>query len=265
MSSFKRLQLESEEELNRLKQKQIAQYDPQLRAAAFLQSEIDDLLSNKQMDPDHKMRLFQMAQQRFTSLRGKHAMEKTTLGGIRTQMEDDVVVPAIPAQQGAPLAQVHLAPAGAQALPADQNPLIDFLPRRSQDKAKKLLHELKRRGAEITEDEGGQMVIADQPIIGSNYKDLLLSLYSSRKGFQPHGQDTFLDALGKATIPHALIGNTKIIPQIPHTALTSSQSSTALFTSSKPTSSSKASSSKSTSKKAKVADIFFTYCLSSEE
>jgi len=261
MSSFKKFQLVSEEELNRLKQKQIAQYDPQLRAAAFLQSEIDDLLSNKQMDPEHKMQLFQMAQQRFTSLRGKHAMEETTLGGIHSQMDDDVVAPAMPAQQVAHLAQGHVTPgAAAQVLPAEANSLIDFLPRRSQEKAKKLLNELGRRGLQIKEDDGGQMMIADEPIIGSNYQDLMSSLYSARKNFHPPGQDTFLDALGKVNIPHTLIGNTQIHSQIPHRALTSSQSSTSLFTSSKPSfskaTSSKASSSKSTSKKAKVADIF---------
>ena len=223
MSAFHKLQLVSEEELNRLRQKQIAQYNPELRTAAFLQSEIDELMSDKQMEPESKLRLLQLAQQRFTSLRGKHAMERTSLGGIRTQMEDDVIAPPVPPQQGAPLAQGHVAPsAAAQVLPAETNPLIDFLPRRSQDKANKLLHELKRRGAEIREDQNGQMVIADQTIIGSNYKDLLLNLYSSRKNFQPRGQDTFLDALGKANIPHAPIVNTKIIPQIPHTALTSS-------------------------------------------
>ena len=257
MSAFHKLQLVSEEELNRLRQKQIAQYNPELRTAAFLQSEIDELLSDKQMEPESKLRLLQLAQQRFTSLRGKHAMERTSLGGIRTQMEDDVIAPPVPPQQGAPLAQGHVAPgAAAQVLPTETNPLIDFLPRRSQDKAKKLLQELARRGLQIREDETGQMAIADQPIIGSNYQDLMLSLYSSRKNFHPPGQHTFLDALGKVNIPHALIGNTQIHSQIPHRAFTSSQSSTSLVTSSQPTSSSKASSSKSRSKKVKAADIF---------
>ena len=49
MSAFHKLQLVSEEELNRLRQKQIAQYNPELRTAAFLQSAIDELMSDKQM------------------------------------------------------------------------------------------------------------------------------------------------------------------------------------------------------------------------
>ena len=89
MSSFKKLQLLSEEEVNRLKQKQISQYDPQLRAAAFLQTELDDLLSNKDLDSQQKMTLFQMAQQRFASLIGKNVMSKVPLAGIRTQLTQD--------------------------------------------------------------------------------------------------------------------------------------------------------------------------------
>ena len=103
--AFHKLQLVSEEELNRLRQKQIAQYNPKLPTAAFLKSEIDELMSDKQMEPESKLRLLQLAQQRFTSLRGKHAMERTSLGGIRTQIEDDIIAPPVPPQQDAPLAQ----------------------------------------------------------------------------------------------------------------------------------------------------------------
>ncbi len=206
MSSFRKLQLVSEEEINRLKQKQLSQYDPQLRAAAFLQSEIDDILTNKDMEAQRKATLFQTAQQRFASLLGKSVMATQPLGGIRTRMEHDedaaaAALPAVP-QQVVPLLQQ---PAEEDDVQIEQ--LLGTVPPSQKERAQRLLDFLETKKADLTYDNMGQLVIKGQPVIGSNYQDLILSLYTGKKAFYPQGLDDFITVLRELNVPRGIIRN----------------------------------------------------------
>ena len=214
MSSFRKLQLVSEEEINRLKQKQLSQYDPQLRAAAFLQSEIDDILTNKDMEAQRKATLFQTAQQRFASLLGKSVMATQPLGGIRTRMEHDedaaaAALPAVP-QQVVPVLQQ---PAEEDDVQIEQ--LLGTVPKSQKERAQRLLNFLENKKADITYDDMGQMVIQGQSVIGSNYQDLILSLYTGKKAFYPKGLDVFINALRQLNVPQGIIKNHHLLAANP--------------------------------------------------
>ena len=215
MSSFRKLQLVSEEEINRLKQKQLSQYDPQLRAAAFLQSEIDDILTNKDMDAQRKTTLFQVAQQRFASLLGKNVMANQPMGGIRTQMEHDeeaaVAPPAARALQAAPLQVIPAAQEVAEEDDVQIAQLIGTVPKSQKERAQSLLDFLESKKADLTYDNMGQLVIKGQPVIGSNYQDLILSLYTGRKAFYPQGLDVFINALRQLNVPRGIIKNSYLL------------------------------------------------------
>ena len=216
MSSFRKLQLVSEEEINRLKQKQLSQYDPQLRAAAFLQSEIDDILTNKDMDVQRKTTLFQTAQQRFASLLGKNVMANQSMGGIRTQMEHDEE--AAPAARALPAAPHRVLPVAQEPTEEDDvqiGQLLGTVPKSQKERAQALLNFLESKKADLTYDNMGQLVIKGQPVIGSNYQDLILSLYTYRKTFYPHGLDVFVNALRQLNVPRGIIKNTKLLVSKP--------------------------------------------------
>jgi hypothetical protein len=237
MSSFKKLQLLSEEEVNRLKQKQLSQYNPQLRAAAFLQTEIDDLLGNTDMDSQQKMTLFQMAQQRFASLVGKNAMSSVPLAGIHKEMTHDeeeqrqnvrpvaqarhhvaaVAVPPPPPPMAVPQVPLQVVPEEEDDVQLDH--IIGTVPKSQKKRAEALLIFLEKRKAEMAYDEQGQLVIKGQPVIGSNYQDLILSLYTFRKDFHPIGQDIFSNALRQVNIPRGIIKNTKLLAVKPPQAV----------------------------------------------
>ena len=59
MSAFKKLRLMDNEEYERLRQKQVSSYNPELRSIAHIQDEMRDVLSSSTMNPDEKMRIFQ--------------------------------------------------------------------------------------------------------------------------------------------------------------------------------------------------------------
>ena len=234
MTSFRKMQLVTDEEINRLRQKQIAQYDPELRAAAFLQSEMDQLLTDKGMDSDQRLRLLQMAQQRFAAIRGKQQLEKPTLGGISSKMSEDQPEDVAQAQAAPPIPAQVAAPAGrrlaqrAPDLPMEQRYLLDLLPKNAKEKAKMLMYHLRRVNANFDVDAQGQLVVQGQPLVGSNFQDLLLSLYTRRKDHNPPRLQDFIAALKNVNVPRSLISNVHLLTPKSISSLTSSS----LFTTS---------------------------------
>ena len=232
MASFRKMQLVSEEEMNRLRQKQVAQYDPELRTASFLQQEIDQLLHDTHLEPEQKLRLFQMAQQRFTAIRGKEHLEKLPLEGVSTKMYKDEPAP-VPQAQAAQAAQgpALIAPAAPQnaleSLPAEHRHLLRSVPQGSKVKAAELIQHINRSNVKFEESPQGELVVDGQPLIGSNYQDLIYSLYSRKKDFIPVGIFEFLNALSRANMPRRLISNpiSKFIPNVPSLPETPSLSS----------------------------------------
>ena len=72
------------EQLQAMQEKRIATYDPKLRSMAFLQSEINDILHNRTLSPDARLKIFTVAQTRFL------ALKKAGHGGAE---DDEEVVP----------------------------------------------------------------------------------------------------------------------------------------------------------------------------
>ncbi len=68
MSTFQKMVLLSQEEMERMRQKQIKEYDPNLRALARLQDEKETVLTDKQMSPDEALKIFQKLTSRYEAI-----------------------------------------------------------------------------------------------------------------------------------------------------------------------------------------------------
>ena len=73
MKPFRKLRVLDEDEYQRLQERSIKEYDPKIRTMAFLQTEIDQLLSDPSLSSSDKLRLFQMAQNRLMNLKQQKA------------------------------------------------------------------------------------------------------------------------------------------------------------------------------------------------
>jgi hypothetical protein len=62
---FKRLKLLDEQELDRLIEKQIRQYDPNLRGMVAMRKEMDEVMGREDLNPEERIALYKSAQQRF--------------------------------------------------------------------------------------------------------------------------------------------------------------------------------------------------------
>ena len=68
-SLFKRLKLIDEQELTRIVEKQIKEYNPGIRSLANLQQEMDGVVNNEGISPVEQLALYQSAQQRFRKIK----------------------------------------------------------------------------------------------------------------------------------------------------------------------------------------------------
>ena len=69
MSAHRKMVLLEQAEVERLRQKQLRDYNPTLSAMARAQGDLENILTNDDLTGDEKMTLLQEAQQRFTHLK----------------------------------------------------------------------------------------------------------------------------------------------------------------------------------------------------
>lgn len=86
--------------------------------------------------------------------------------------------------------------------------IIETIPKKFQDKAKKLLDRLRLAG-NVKWDNRGSLIIDNSHVRG-NIIDLVNNAMRVRKGSPPTGQRQFAAALRRASIPHEFIGNRQV-------------------------------------------------------
>ena len=74
----------SQEEMERMRQKQIKEYDPNLRAMARLQDEKDTVMTDKQMSPDEALKMLQKLQSRYEAIKNQDKAEVALPGVWKT-------------------------------------------------------------------------------------------------------------------------------------------------------------------------------------
>jgi len=199
MSTFKKLKLVSEDELQRLKEKQIRDYDPKIKKLAFLQSEMDLLLNEDSgLNTEERLKLFQAAQQRFESFK---APSLDNLPVVKKTVTEHEVEEALEGVQ--PFVDLE----------DDEDSVLGLVPAQLRTKAKGLLNLITTNPDLISFDSHNNVSISGTPIQGANFTDLFRSMYVHRKGEVP-GQAKFLRALKDMNVPISLISNTRVHSQL---------------------------------------------------
>jgi len=206
MASFKKMKLVPEMEYDRLKMKEVRDYDPELRTLSFLQSEIDDILNNSNLDAESKMRLFQAAQYRFSSIKERQPEEIKYTSASLPVPPTPVLVPPTPV----------LPPPAADPIPRDMNhdKILNNIPVFQRNKAENFLDLLTEDPDQVTYNNKYQLVVAGKPVKGSNIIDLIRNLYVKRKNYMPKGQRAFLTAIRRLNMPNTLIQNTEVLDRL---------------------------------------------------
>ena len=204
MSTFKKMMLLSQDEIERMKAKQIKEYDPSLHALARIQDQLDTVLNDPilaKIPPDERAKLLQRLQFRFAEV--KHEGELPKLAGISTELPEPTITLAA---QPAPVVQ----PANAAAAASPGLPHI-AVNKRYRMQAERLIKQLAKDPNIFSVNDRDEIVVKGQAIPGSNVIDLFSDLFATSKsriaGPRPPGFSDFVSVLKDINAPHSLLIN----------------------------------------------------------
>lgn len=198
--SFKKMRLLEEDEYLRMKDKQIKEYDPELRTLTLLKSEIVDLLSNDSMDSNEKQKLLNRAQIRFDNLRN--------LQGEKPEQAQPIVDVKVEPPKVKPDAIEEEKPDAEQRVDVEEPKFsdtyitnrINSFDMKYQSRAQHLLQAIQKTN--ISFDDEMHPMIGDKTLTKSNFDDIINFLIVP-VGRQPPGYVTFTNALTDNNIAFA--------------------------------------------------------------
>ena len=247
MASFKKLSLVSQEEMERLKQIDLRQYNPKLRAMVLLDNEMSNILNSPSLGHEEKMRIFNRAQSRFFSLFKSADASLNSEHNARNQYEpedgeleddeedDQAGVQADLVQLEEPVSLRRPAADEATALPKQPHQEADefqdasalspssiraaaSLPAQGwkgaiqvhpnrQTKLLSLLDLIEKNPHVLTHDSDSQLVYHGAPVAGSKFKDLVEEMFQHKKSHSTKGLEKFLSALHELQLDSSFISN----------------------------------------------------------
>ena len=176
-SAFRKFKLMSDEEIDRLKQKQLTEYNPELRTLAHLQTEIEGALERNGADTDEaKYALLQTLQNRFKAVKATAApTQPVGLSTILPMPAPPVVAaPPAPPVVGAP--PIDSAPAQPEETESTQIRLSVL--QKAHRKAEQFVKLIGDNPSVVTVDDDNQVVLRGRTLYGSNIIDLINALYT---------------------------------------------------------------------------------------
>jgi len=208
MTSFKKMSLIAQEELDRLKQRQLTSYNPELRSMVFLKDEMDQLLLRTDLPAEEKLKLFQTAQHRFQALRPD--VQSTTAG---TTTSTPRAAAADEEEEASPIAEGELLAMGpSTGVPQSATfaRVVTNLPKQYRSKGTQLVEFFDEHPGRFSATSTGEMAIDGKPIPNSNFNDLIRHLYIGHQQ-TPVGLEHFVSALRELNVPRTSISNRKVI------------------------------------------------------
>lgn len=224
MSSFIKKVLIDQGEFDRLQQRQIREYSPELQSMAELRNHITDVLDNKSLSTEEKLNLFGTYQSRFTKLKKDTGVLSSSVPAIEEKevhaapvapvaapnapvaaavpnAPPNVPAPVAPPNAPAP-APVPNAPMAAAADPGGEQEEPMAIAVRNmgvqpmyENKARRLLHKIRLNPGVLNHNEAGEIVVNGNPIHGSSFNAIFSSMVTANPDLHQPGLDQFLGAL----------------------------------------------------------------------
>lgn len=185
--SYRRMTLIGEEELSRLRQKQLRDYNPSLAVMANLQQDMSDILGREDVSAEQKVKLLNVMQTRFQRLKDELPHAALTAVAAATPAPPPAVDPPAPVV----VADAAAAPAVVVAAPA-----VAVAPSRKPSKKSHAFERLVWDHPQvISRADTGEVVVYGRRVQGSNYEDLVSMLNDPHSQANLTGLQSFLQAL----------------------------------------------------------------------
>ena len=256
-TTLRKLKLVNEQELTRLIEKQIRQYDPGLKVLANIRHEMDTVMERDDLLPEEKLALYKSAQLRFAKIKPSLSSNVPSINQLHPPTQEiepaDALEPLAPANDPMPFPLLADPGDAIDVQAGDMQNIADTTPSmqsrgdekpkerdvnvkhepifqidvdpKYKDKLATLTSLLSKNSALIAHDPAtGEMKIKGQNIKDSKYGDLLRSLYHTSKNHNLNGQDKFFNALKEVFSgdpklrPTDLIGKKEYLSHFPSSA-----------------------------------------------
>jgi len=213
-----------EGEVERLKQKQIKEYNPTLKSLAAIQGAIETLIDLPTLNADEKIQILNHLQSKFSALYNiakvttlhEPSPHVTVLAPTGTKVETVDAPEKIEANSKDVKVEKAVAPekveSGMQsAEPAHWPELseLKLLPQYDK-KYRKLVEFLNKYPHVVSKSSQGEISVHGKTLPDSSFSDLIRGLYVRPSNLNIHGQNEFHDALSTLKLPPAFISSKEI-------------------------------------------------------
>lgn len=209
-STFRKMLLVSEEELDRIKARQLKEHDPSLKAMVRIQDQIENILNDpsfSRLHPDERLQIYDKLYHRFSQLRnGVTASSYAGEAGFRKFMPEEEKLNVEKEEEENAKQQM------TSSLPTKMEiPSIFGVSSQNVKKAEQLAQYVFRDPNSVSINNQNELVVEGKPVRGSNVIDLIADVYSTSKskihGPRPVGFHEFLNVLNKLNTPRTLLVN----------------------------------------------------------
>ena len=225
--SFDKYHLMRDEEYQRLRQKQVQSYNPELRILTRLDDEMKDIIADTSVPVDVKLSILNQVKAQMKDV--KSSVAKAVPPPPSVVVPKPTVVE--PEQEEEEYGEEDFYDASQDEV-FDSRVLTGITAKTQKSKARGLLKLIQANPNVISKNENNELVVHGKAIPGSNYVDLFNSLYTSHvPGSSPEGatgHTHFLKALSKLNVPTSLISRnaqTEKLMQLRHTSPSTTSSS----------------------------------------
>ena len=224
-NQFRKVAFFEHDELKRIIQQQIKEYNPQLASMANLQAEMENDLTRKDLDADKKLKLYQAAKHRFDDI--KNDTNVMTCNPLKTttstsQTKNAVIPPPAPApaiDSAVAKEEYDEEDTLEEESDDDEHGKVDIscleyqLPDRFQKKHEQLLEFLKKHQNKISAHKNGSLILNGQIIDGSLFTDLIRSFYLANHSHNLLGRHRLLKVLNELKLPTSFISKKECIQE----------------------------------------------------
>jgi len=195
----KKMVLVPEHTLERLQQRQTVNTPALTSRLNELDHEISDVLNNKKLSDDEKVRQYSQTLQNYLSY---YNQRKSQPINVKVQQPP---VPK-PSEREPQEACNDTTPETTNTMERD---ILRTLPKTVVDRGQMLLEKIKENPSIMKWDDRGQLIYEGKPIVGSHISDLINDLVRSIKGTGPVGWEMFTQDLAKMNTPDHLVRNSQ--------------------------------------------------------
>ena len=191
-----------ENTLERLQQCQKILTPPVTKTLKSLDSEMNDILSSKELDDGAKASLYNQVLQRYLTYydqrKGQPLHAKLTTPKPVETPKPDVVRSEETSKEST---------AEAETTSAVEQEVIKSVPKLYKTGARQLLDKIKENRDVLHWNDKGELVYENKPISGSHMVDLVSYMLRHRKGFEPVGWSVFARGLARMNVPENIVRN----------------------------------------------------------